>query len=87
MRLRMRMGTATVRALVAALAAVTLAAGSAAAQDPAPIKARAQDFVKALSDGNAEAVAACWTPSGEYVREKATIKGRDNIRKAYAEHF
>jgi uncharacterized protein (TIGR02246 family) len=81
------MGTATVRALVAALAAVTLAAGSAAAQDPAPIKARAQDFVKALSDGNAEAVAACWTPSGEYVREKATIKGRDNIRKAYAEHF
>jgi uncharacterized protein (TIGR02246 family) len=81
------MGTATVRALVAALAGVTLAAGSAPAQDPAPIKARTQDFVKALSDGDAEAVAACWTPSGEYVREKATIKGRDNIRKAYAEHF
>jgi uncharacterized protein (TIGR02246 family) len=87
MRLRLRRGTVTVRALVTTLVGVTLAWGSAAAQDPAPIKARAQDLVKALTDADAEAVAALWTPSGEYAREKATIRGRDNIRKAFAEHF
>jgi uncharacterized protein (TIGR02246 family) len=81
------MGTVTVCALVTALVGATLASGAEPAQDPAPIKARAQEFVKALTDADAEAVAAFWTPSGEYVREKVTIRGRDNIRKAFAEHF
>jgi uncharacterized protein (TIGR02246 family) len=72
---------------VTGLVGVTLGSGSAAAQDAAPIKARAQDLVKALTDADAEAVAAIWTPSGEYAREKATVRGRDNIRKAYAEHL
>jgi uncharacterized protein (TIGR02246 family) len=84
----MRIPTPTVRGLVVGLVvAITLASGSAAAQDPAPIKARAQDLVKALTDGDADAVANIWTPAGEYAREKATIRGRDNIRKAFAEHF
>lgn len=65
----------------------TLITGTAHAQDPAEIRSRARELVKALSAGDAEAVAAFWTPSGEYVRESVTIRGRDNVRKAYAEHF
>jgi uncharacterized protein (TIGR02246 family) len=65
--------------------AVTL--GAARAEDPAAIRSRAQEFIKTLSSGNAEVVAAFWTPSGEYARESLTLRGRDNIRKAYAEHF
>jgi uncharacterized protein (TIGR02246 family) len=72
---------------VAMVIGITFASGSAPAQDPAVIRSRAQELVKTLSDGNAEAVAAFWTPSGEYSRGTVTIRGRDNIQKAYAEHF
>ncbi len=70
-----------------ALLGVALASGLAHAADPAPVRSRAQEFIKALSAGDADAVAAFWTPSGEYARESISIRGRDNIRKAYAEHF
>lgn len=72
---------------VTLLLGTVLASGAAGAEDPAVIRSRAQEFIKALSTGDPDGVAACWTPSGEYVREAITIRGRDNIRKAYAEHF
>ena len=64
-----------------------LVSGAAQAQDPAAIRSRGQEFVKALAAGDAGAVAAFWTPTGEYVQGGDTVRGRDNIRKAYAEHF
>jgi uncharacterized protein (TIGR02246 family) len=60
---------------------------AASAQDTAAIQSRNQAFIKALSAGNAAAVAEFWTSTGEYTRGGATIRGRDNILKAYAEHF
>ncbi len=74
---------------LALAACVTIAAGWTHAQDadPAPINARAQELVKALTGGDADALANFWTPTGEYARDAVTIRGRDNIRKAYAEHF
>jgi uncharacterized protein (TIGR02246 family) len=57
------------------------------AADRAAIRARAQEFFKALAKGDAREAAAFWTATGEYVRDELTIRGRANIEKAYAEHF
>lgn len=81
------MGPRTARpALVVSL---TFVAASAPARepDPSPVKARVQEFVTALSGRDAATVAAFWTPTGEYTQGVVTIRGRDNIRKAYAEHI
>jgi uncharacterized protein (TIGR02246 family) len=72
---------------MALLLAGAFASGMPAAEDPAEIRSRTEELIKAYSAGNAEALAAFWTPSGEYARESVTVRGRDNIQKAYAEHF
>jgi uncharacterized protein (TIGR02246 family) len=74
---------------LALVVGIALVAASAPAQepDPAPVKARVREFVKVLSGRDAGAVAALWTPMGEYTSGSVTVRGRDNIRKAYAEHL
>jgi uncharacterized protein (TIGR02246 family) len=58
------------------------------AADQAAVRTRAQEFLKALTKGDAKEVAAFWTATGEYVRGgDLTIRGRANIEKAYAEHL
>ena len=57
------------------------------AADRAAVRARTQEFLKALARGDPREVAACWTATGEYVRGDLTIRGRSNIQKAYAEHL
>jgi uncharacterized protein (TIGR02246 family) len=58
------------------------------AADQAAIRVRTQEFLKALAKGDAKEVAAFWTATGEYARGgDLTIRGRANIRKAYAEHL
>jgi uncharacterized protein (TIGR02246 family) len=58
------------------------------AADAAAVRARTQEFLKALAKGDAREVAYFWTNTGEYVRDgDVTIRGRDNIEKAYAEHL
>ena len=76
-------------ARLALVVGVTFVATSAPAQepDPAPVKARVQEFAKALAGQDAATVAAFWTPLGEYTHGAVTIRGRDNIRKAYTEHM
>src|SRR3954467_13070420 len=53
--------------------------------DPMAIKARTRDLLAALGKGNARELAEFWTTAGEYSREEATVRGRTNIEKAYAE--
>jgi uncharacterized protein (TIGR02246 family) len=58
------------------------------AADKAAVRARGEEFLKALAKGDAKEVAAFWTATGEYVRgADLTIRGRANIEKAYAEHL
>src|SRR5690348_9357792 len=57
------------------------------AADRAAVRARTEEFLKALARGEAREVAAFWTATGEYVRGDLTIRGRANIEKAYAEHL
>jgi uncharacterized protein (TIGR02246 family) len=57
------------------------------AADQAAVRARTQEFLKALAKSDPNEVAAFWTKTGEYAREELTIRGRANIEKAYAEHL
>jgi uncharacterized protein (TIGR02246 family) len=52
--------------------------------DKAAVRARTQEFLKALAKGNTKEVAAFWTATGEYAVGDETIRGRANIQKAYA---
>lgn len=51
------------------------------------IRQSAQKFVEAYDHGNAEAVAAQWTPDGEYTIGHESVKGREAIAKLYGEFF
>jgi uncharacterized protein (TIGR02246 family) len=51
------------------------------------IETSAQEFVTAYDSGDAAAVAALWTPNGEYSLGGQTVKGRAEIKKLYEEHF
>jgi uncharacterized protein (TIGR02246 family) len=56
--------------------------------DQALVRARTQEFLKALANADAKQVAAFWTATGEYARGgDLSIRGRANIEKAYAEHL
>jgi uncharacterized protein (TIGR02246 family) len=57
------------------------------AADQTAVRARTQEFLKALTRADPKEVAAFWTRTGEYAREELTIRGRDNIEKAYAERL
>ena len=58
------------------------------AADAAAIKKNAEAFVAAFDKGDAKAVAAFWTPDGDYVEETGRhLKGRDEIEKAFTEFF
>jgi len=57
------------------------------AADQAAVRARTQEFLKALAKADPKGVAGFWTKTGEYAREELRIRGRDNIEKAYAEHL
>ena len=52
------------------------------------IRTSAQDFARAFEQGDAKAAAAQWTVGGEYVSdEEPSVRGRDNIEKAFTELF
>jgi uncharacterized protein (TIGR02246 family) len=54
-------------------------------EDEAAIRKTTSNFVKAVQEGDAKAVAAFWTEEGEYIGEEGTtIRGRAAIEAAYA---
>ncbi|MCA9068881.1 MAG: SgcJ/EcaC family oxidoreductase [Planctomycetaceae bacterium] len=55
--------------------------------ESARIKARTENFAKALESGDAAKVAALWTDEGEYVRDTMTIRGRKELETAYGKFF
>jgi uncharacterized protein (TIGR02246 family) len=62
----------------------------AAEPDPeeAAITKTAEAFVEAFQKGDAKAVAAFWTPDGDYVDDTGRVfKGREAIEKTFAELF
>jgi uncharacterized protein (TIGR02246 family) len=61
------------------------AAGSTAAEDA--IRRSAQEFAEAFDHGNAEAIAAQWTPDGEYTIGHDVLKGREAIARVYGDFF
>jgi uncharacterized protein (TIGR02246 family) len=88
---------AVVGALVALAACLFRLQGHVAAapdNDPprqaeeAALRQLARDFIEALSQGDAKAVAAFWTSQGEYSGgDGATLRGREAIEKAYQDFF
>ncbi|MBL9164302.1 MAG: SgcJ/EcaC family oxidoreductase [Planctomycetaceae bacterium] len=60
-----------------------------AADEPAAaIQKTAKAFAEAFNRGDAKAIAALWTPSGEYIDESATAyAGREAIENRYADFF
>ena len=74
-------------ALACALGVATLP-GRAAEDDKAAIASTAEAFVTAFDNGDAKALAAFWTPDGDYTDQTGqVIRGREAIEKAYAEFF
>src|SRR6266516_5398291 len=79
--------------LLLALASITLCgmpALRAAESDPrtGEITKTAEAFVEAFHKGDAKAVAAFWTPDGDYVDEHGRlVKGRKAIEDSFAELF
>ncbi len=58
------------------------------ADDEAAIRKATADFIKAVEKGDAKAIAASWTPEGEYIGDDGTtIRGRAKIEAAYAKAF
>jgi uncharacterized protein (TIGR02246 family) len=58
------------------------------AADAAALKKNAEAFITAFDKGDAKAVAAFWTPDGDYVDETGRhMKGREEIEKTFAEFF
>ncbi len=56
--------------------------------DLAAIRAESQAFVAAFNKHDAQAVAAFWTPEGEYIDEAGhRLAGRSEIEKAYTDFF
>jgi uncharacterized protein (TIGR02246 family) len=54
----------------------------------AAVRKSAELFTKAFNDGDAKAVAAFWTPEGQYIESSGMkLEGRAAIEKAYAEFF
>jgi uncharacterized protein (TIGR02246 family) len=63
-------------------------AGDARAADEAAVREASQALARAFEKGDARAVAACWTPEGEYVDDNGNhIRGRAALEKAYAGFF
>lgn len=59
-----------------------------AAAETAAIRAGAKAFVAAFNKGDAKAIAALWTPNGEYMDATGRrFNGRAEIEKDYAEFF
>src|SRR5262249_10945524 len=57
-------------------------------QDEAALAKGAEAFVEAFHKGDAKAVAAHWTPDGDYVLQTGKeIKGREAIEKAFQSFF
>jgi uncharacterized protein (TIGR02246 family) len=58
------------------------------AEAQAAIQKLGESFVEAFHRGDAKAVAACWTPDGDYTDETGQeYKGREAIEKALADLF
>jgi uncharacterized protein (TIGR02246 family) len=58
------------------------------AAETAAMKKNAEAFTAAFDKGDAKAVAAFWTPDGDYVDETGRhMKGREEIEKAFTEFF
>jgi len=87
-----------VRKLLCTLAAfglVSLVAPPAVAEDAKAnakeekaLKARAEEFIAAFAKGDAEALAAFWTPDGDYVDQAGTtLSGRKAIQGAFEKQF
>jgi uncharacterized protein (TIGR02246 family) len=61
---------------------------AAASADVAAITAQSEAFVAAFNKGDAKAIAALWTPDGEYIDDAGRkFSGRQEIEKGYAEFF
>jgi uncharacterized protein (TIGR02246 family) len=62
--------------------------GKVPPQDDAALMKNANDFVDAFHKGDAKALAALWTPDGDYVDLRGKhLKGRAAIEKAFQEFF
>jgi uncharacterized protein (TIGR02246 family) len=91
----MRQGVCPLLGLGALVGLVAVAVSSARAQDPpnasaekTTLQKRAEDFVVAFNKGDADAVAAFWTPDGDYVDQAGeTLKGRQAIAAAFRKQF
>jgi uncharacterized protein (TIGR02246 family) len=57
-------------------------------EDRAAIQASVETFAKAFESGDAKALAAHWTPEGEYQNESGVnLRGRDALESSFAEFF
>jgi uncharacterized protein (TIGR02246 family) len=88
----LRLRTVRLVLLTLALAAPSAGRGDdkepTRAEDQAAVRARLQEFLKALAKGDAQEVARFWTATGEYRSgDDLALRGRANIQKAYTEHL
>jgi uncharacterized protein (TIGR02246 family) len=57
-------------------------------QEEAALRTRAEAFVAAFAQGDAKALAAFWTPDGDYMDQTGRhLKGREAIEHAYQQFF
>lgn len=67
---------------------VTVQSTTTETSDDAAVRAQIDLMLKYLADGNADALAALWTPDGNYINDAGVdFKGRDVLKKKFAEVF
>ena len=75
-------------AIAISLGLTTQAAAADDAAERAAITKTAEAFVAAFAKGDAPALAAFWTPDGDYIdAEGRAIRGREAIEKDFAQQF
>ncbi len=58
------------------------------ASDKEALAQNAEAFIEAFNKGNAKALAAFWTPDGDYTKESGhCLKGRETLEKAFRSFF
>jgi uncharacterized protein (TIGR02246 family) len=81
----------TYRLIVPALLAIAVLVAGAHSAEPTPeeraVRQTAQAFADAFNKADAKAVAALWTPDGDYLIGLDSVEGRDKIQKLYEEFF
>src|SRR5262245_32343768 len=88
MRIRLLMLLVPLAAALLAVSPASAGQEKANPEDEAALQKCAETFVETFHKGDAKALAALWTPDGDYTDQRGRhFKGREAIEKLFSELF